>query len=109
MLCYFSIVHDIFAAIDVGFTRISANVTGLTVADLSVQLVSLHSTPWSDSDRVEILKIINAPETVSLRSLGLVNRMIADRIAVAVSRAITEAGLSPKDVDLIASHGLGCY
>ena len=96
------------AAIDVAITRVSAVIDcGVAVAP-RIELLSLTSAAWSAADRADIMRIINSPNSVSLMDLGRASRMIGERTAAAVLQAVSDSGLRPGDVGLVASHGMLC-
>lgn len=89
-------------------TKISAEVLDGKPRSVGTELLGFTSIPWAADDRTEIMKLIHAPDTVTLKQVGRAQRIIADRTAAAVLTAISEAGLTKADVNLIASHGK-CY
>ena len=93
------------AALDVAIVKIDADVYPTRLANVATALLGFTSVPWSSDDRASMMRMIHRPDDVTLREVGRVNRMIADRTADAVLVAISAAGLTRADVHLIASHG----
>ena len=89
--------------IDCALTRISGR-----VPDLSVQLESFSSFPFTDTQRGRI-ELICDPSSSSVDQINALNFEIGDWLAESARAALKVAGAEPGAVDLIASHGQTIY
>ena len=70
--------------------------------DTDIELLNFISVPYQEDIRTKLDKLANE---CTLKDLSDLNFKIGDEFAQAAYRVIDEAGFSPKDVDLIGSHG----
>lgn len=74
------------------------------IGDFSVEMLKFHSEPYSRNLRTRILEVHNE-KTATTEKLCRLNFRIGKTFARAAESVIEKAGLEPKDVDLIGSHG----
>ena len=89
--------------IDCALTRISGQ-----APDLSVQLESFSSFPFTDAQRGRIELICN-PNSSSVDQINSLNFEIGDWLAESARSALEIAEVGPEAIDLIASHGQTIY
>ena len=89
--------------IDGALTRISGR-----VPDLSVQLESFSTFPFTAAQRGRIELICN-PSSSSVDQINALNFEIGDWLADSAMTALKFADVEPKAIDLIASHGQTIY
>lgn len=98
-------------AIDVGFVRVSAEVTEgaakspASLSDLRMELVAGFSTQWPPADRAAVMSLIHHPEEVTLQQVGRANMRIGTLFGEAVLAACAHTGIDINSLDAIASHG----
>ncbi len=89
--------------IDCALTRISGQ-----APDLSVQLESFSSFPFTDAQRGRI-ELICDPSSSSVDQINALNFEIGDWLAESARAALKVAVVGPEAIDLIASHGQTIY
>jgi anhydro-N-acetylmuramic acid kinase len=75
---------------------------------LSVKLVSFTVVPFDAHQRARIFALFD-PTTGTVDHICQMNFAIGEWFAAAALRAITDAGLTPDEIDLIGSHGQTIY
>ena len=90
-------------SIDCALTRISGQ-----APDLSVQLESFSSFPFTDAQRGRI-ELICDPSSSSVDQINALNFEIGDWLAESTRAALKVADVGPEAIDLIASHGQTIY
>ncbi len=85
---------------------IDAAVTEITGAppQIAVRLLAFHTTPWPPELRDRILAACQ-PGQLGVDELARLHFQLGERFAGAALEAISAAGLTPEQVDLIGSHG----
>ncbi len=73
-----------------------------------LKLVAFESWPYSARERAEILSAANAA-AISVAELARLHVWLGERFAEAVECACRRAGLEPRSLDLVASHGQTIY
>ncbi len=70
----------------------------------SVQLLNFHTVDYTDDIKAEIRQIF-AKQTIDFQHLALLNAWIGTLHADMVLACLNRWGMSPEDIDLVASHG----
>ncbi len=85
---------------------IDAAVVEITELDNHVKLkpISFSSLPFSKDIKEKILKLCD-PKNAGIESISSMNMFLGELFADAAIKAVNEAGLLPKDILLISSHG----
>ncbi len=68
-------------------------------------LVSAHTLAWPEAIQQQLVQVVNHPESVSLHTLGQLDATVGETFADAALSIIDEAGINPKQVRAIGSHG----
>lgn len=75
-------------------------------AGAGVELLAFRTYPFQPETRERILRAL---ASASAREVCELNFLLGEAFAAAVLKVIQEAGLEPRDVDLIGSHGQTVY
>ena len=89
--------------LDVALCRLTGHGAGTQLA-----LEYFHTVPYADDTKRRIREVF-AQERVSLEYLTLLNPWLGQLHAAAVLNCLRDWGISPADVDLVASHGQTVY
>ncbi|MBF9142326.1 anhydro-N-acetylmuramic acid kinase [Hymenobacter properus] len=89
--------------LDVALCRLSGHGPGT-----QLELEQFRTVPYDDDTKARIRQVF-ARDTVSLEYLTLLNPWLGQLHATAVLDCLREWGISPDEVDLIASHGQTIY
>ena len=76
--------------------------------DTCVQLLGFHFAPFSSELREQVFELF-VPKTGSVDKICQLNFLLGELFADAALAVIKNAGLSPSDIHLIASHGQTIY
>lgn len=78
------------------------------IDDLKVNLIEFENIPYPKDFRSRIFELFD-PKTSSVAKIGQMNFLLGELYADAALAVIKKAGLRPRDIDLIGSHGQTIY
>ena len=90
-----------------GIDAALVEITG-TGEDLKVNLVAFENMPYPEDIRFKIFELFE-PHKSTVDKIGYMNFLLGELFAEAALAVIRKAGLSPKDIDIIGSHGQTIY
>lgn len=91
-----------------GIDAAVVEITGLPGEQPRIRLVGFENTPYSTEVRERIFTLFD-PELATVDKIGSMNVLLGELYAKAAGSVIAKAGLAPKDIAVIGSHGQTIY